>query len=57
MSRFAVLVKRIPAFEQMVLSPEGRLVRDGTALGMSAYCRRAVSKSVALAVNRHSATE
>lgn len=50
-TRLAVLVKQIPAFEEMVLGPGGRLVRDGTALEMSAYCRRAVSKAVELAVN------
>lgn len=49
MTRFAVLVKQIPAFEEMALGPHGRLVRDGTALEMSAYCRRAVSKAVELA--------
>ncbi|BBY38019.1 hypothetical protein MMAN_21530 [Mycobacterium mantenii] len=51
MMRFAVLVKQIPAFEQMALGPGGRLVRDGTALEMSAYCRRAVSKAVELAAS------
>ena len=49
MTRFAVLVKQIPAFEEMALGPDGRLVRDGAALEMSAYCRRAVSKAVELA--------
>lgn len=47
--QFAVLVKQIPAFEEMRLGPDGRLVRDGTDLEMSAYCRRAVSKAVELA--------
>jgi electron transfer flavoprotein alpha subunit len=47
--RVAALVKQIPAFEEMALGPDGRLVRDGTALEMSAYCRRAVSKAVELA--------
>lgn len=47
--RVAALVKQIPAFEEMRLGPDGRLVRDGTALEMSAYCRRAVSKAVELA--------
>lgn len=49
MTRFAVLVKQIPAVEEMALGPDGRLVRDGAALEMSAYCRRAVSKAVELA--------
>jgi electron transfer flavoprotein alpha subunit len=43
------LVKQIPAMDEMRLGPEGRLVRDGAVLEMSAYCRRAVSKSVDLA--------
>ncbi|MCX2932413.1 FAD-binding protein [Mycobacterium sp. CVI_P3] len=51
MTRFAVLVKQIPAFEQMMLGPAGRLVRDHTALEMSAYCRRAVSKAVEFAAD------
>lgn len=51
MTRFAVLVKQIPAFEEMTLGPDGRLVRDGIALEMSAYCRRAVSKAVELAAS------
>jgi len=41
--RIAVLVKQIPAFEAMALGPDGRLVRDGLALEMNAYCRRAVA--------------
>ncbi len=52
MTRFAVLVKQIPAFEEMALGPGGRLVRDGIVLEMSAYCRRAVSKAVELAATR-----
>ncbi len=47
--QIAVLVKQIPAAEELRLDPDGRLVRDGTALEMSAYCRRAVSKGVELA--------
>jgi electron transfer flavoprotein alpha subunit len=47
--RIAVLVKQIPAVEEMRLGEDGRLVRDGTDLEMSAFCRRAVSKSVDLA--------
>jgi electron transfer flavoprotein alpha subunit len=47
--RIAVLIKQIPAVEEMQLGEDGRLVRDGTNLELSAYCRRAVSKSVELA--------
>ncbi len=47
--RIAVLVKQIPAFEEMTLGPDGRLVRTGLDLEMSAYCRRAVAQGVALA--------
>jgi electron transfer flavoprotein alpha subunit len=46
--RIAVLVKQIPAVDEMTLGPDGRLVRDGMDLEMSAYCRRAVSKAVDL---------
>ena len=49
--RIAVLVKQIPALEEMFLGPDGRLVRDGIELEMSAYCRRAVSKAVELAAD------
>jgi electron transfer flavoprotein alpha subunit len=47
--RVAALVKQIPAFEAMRLGADGRLVRDGLPLEMSAYCRRAVAQGVALA--------
>ena len=47
--RIAALVKQIPAFETMELSPDGRLQRDGLPLEMSAYDRRAVAQGVALA--------
>ncbi len=49
--RIAVLVKQIPAVDEMELGSDGRLVRDGRDgmdLEMSAYCRRAVSKAVEL---------
>src|SRR5262249_54408805 len=46
--RIAVLVKQIPAFEEMELGPDGRLRRDGIDLEMNAYCRRAVAQAVAL---------
>lgn len=47
--RIAVLVKQIPAFEEMELGPDGRLVRDGLELEMNAYCRRAVALGCELA--------
>lgn len=46
--RIAVLVKQIPAFENMELGTDGRLVRDGVELEMNPYCRRAVAQAVAL---------
>jgi electron transfer flavoprotein alpha subunit len=46
--RIAVLIKQIPAAEEMRLGEDGRLVRDGMDLEISAFCRRAVSKSVEL---------
>jgi electron transfer flavoprotein alpha subunit len=44
--RIASLVKQIPVGESMTLGDDGRLVREGLELEMSAYCRRAVSKGV-----------
>ncbi|MGZ4713243.1 MAG: FAD-binding protein [Acidimicrobiia bacterium] len=49
--RIAALVKQIPAFESLTLGPDGRLVREGLELEMSAYCRRAVAQAVALAAS------
>ena len=46
--RIAVLVKQIPAFEEMELGPDGRLRRDGLDLELNPYCRRAVAQAVAL---------
>lgn len=46
--RIAVLVKQVPLVEEMELV-DGRLRRDGVALEMNSYCRRAVSKAVELA--------
>ncbi len=48
----AVLVKQIPAFEEMQLGPDGRLLRAGLELEMNPYCRRAVSKAVELVQER-----
>jgi electron transfer flavoprotein alpha subunit len=47
--RFAALVKQVPAFVEMTLGADGRLVREGMDLELGAYCRRAVSKAVELA--------
>lgn len=47
--RIAVLVKQIPAVEAMELGPDGRLIREGLALEMNAYCRRAVALGCDLA--------
>lgn len=54
--RIAVLIKQIPALDEMELGPDGRLVRDGMDLEMSAYCRRAVSKAVELAAAENGAS-
>src|SRR5262249_21376390 len=47
--RIGVLVKQIPAVSEMRLGTDGRLQRAGLDAEMNAYCRRAVSKAVALA--------
>lgn len=47
--RIAALVKQVPVAESLTLGPDGRLERQGMALEMNAYCRRAVSKGVELA--------
>ena len=47
--RIGVLVKQIPAIGELNLGADGRLVRNGIDLEMSAYCRRAVAKAVELA--------
>jgi len=47
--RIAVLVKQIPAFEELALGSDGRLERAGVDLEMNAYCRRAVSQGIELA--------
>jgi electron transfer flavoprotein alpha subunit len=54
--RIAALVKQIPAAEEMELGADGRLVRSGSAMEMSAYCRRAVAKAVELAAERPGST-
>ncbi len=47
--RVAVLAKQIPVFEDMILGPDGRMVRDGIDLHMNDYCRRAVAKGTEVA--------
>ncbi len=47
--RIAALVKQIPAFDELELGPDGKLVREGLDLEMNPYCRRAVAQAVALA--------
>ncbi len=54
--RIAALVKQIPAFEEMALGADGRLVRTGLELELSAYCRRAIAQAVALAAATPGAT-
>jgi electron transfer flavoprotein alpha subunit len=47
--RVASLVKQVPRAESFQLGPTGRLVREGVAFEMNAYCRRAVAEGVILA--------
>lgn len=47
--RVAVLIKQVPSVETMALGPDGRLRRQGVALEINAYCRRAISQGVTLA--------
>jgi len=47
--RIAALVKQVPQFENMTLGSDGRLRREGVALEMNPYCRRAVAMAVELA--------
>ena len=49
--RIAALIKQIPAFEEMTIGADGRLVRDGREPEMNPYCRRAVAQAVALAAD------
>lgn len=44
-----VCVKQVPRSEALALGPDGRLARDGVAVEMSAYCRRALAKGIELA--------
>ncbi|MGH9009679.1 MAG: electron transfer flavoprotein subunit beta/FixA family protein, partial [Acidimicrobiia bacterium] len=47
--RIAVVVKQVPAFMEMALDADGRLIRTGLPLELNPYCRRAVSQAVELA--------
>lgn len=47
--RIAVLAKQVPVPASLELGSDGRLRREGMAVEMNAYCRRAVAKGVALA--------
>ncbi len=47
--KIASLIKQVPVGETLTLGAEGRLVRQGVALEMNPYCRRAVAKGVELA--------
>ena len=51
--RIAVLLKQVPLLESaeqlLTIGPDGRLVRDGVALEINPYCRRAISKGIELA--------
>ncbi|MYG94298.1 MAG: hypothetical protein F4138_04800 [Acidimicrobiia bacterium] len=47
--RVAVLAKQIPAFENMMLNPDGRLLRDGVGMHINDYCRRAIAKGTEVA--------
>src|SRR5207244_10649301 len=47
--RIAVVVKQVPAFTEMALDEEGRLIRAGLPLELNPYCRRAVAQAVELA--------
>lgn len=44
----AVLIKQVPQAEGFELLPGGRLRREGVALEMNPYCRRALGQGVAL---------
>jgi electron transfer flavoprotein alpha subunit len=48
--RIFALIKQIPAFEEMEIGANGRLMREGLDLEMNPYCRRAVAQAVDLAV-------
>src|SRR5262249_34086681 len=43
---------QVPAFEELKLDENGRLVREGIELELNPYCRRAVAQAVILASER-----
>ena len=47
--RIAVVVKQVPAFAELALDADGRLIRTGLPLELNPYCRRAVSQAADLA--------
>ena len=47
--RVAVLVKAIPNIEELTLEENGHLKRDGVALEINPYCRRALAKGIEVA--------
>lgn len=49
MLRIAVFIKQVPKVETLALDAQGRLQRAGLETEINAYCRRAISKGVALA--------
>lgn len=47
--RVAVLVKAVPKIEELALDGRGHLRRDGLALEINPYCRRALAKGIEIA--------
>ncbi len=47
--RIAVLVKQVPAIDELRLGPDGRLERTDVTQEMNPYCRRALAGGIALA--------
>ena len=47
--RVAVLIKAIPNIEELSLESNGHLKRDGVALEINPYCRRALAKGIEIA--------
>ncbi len=47
--RVAVLVKAVPNIEELSLGENGHLTRDGVALEINPYCRRALAKGIEIA--------
>lgn len=51
--RIAILIKQIPTADSLRLGADGRLVRDGLALEINPFCRRAITLGVSLARDAH----